>query len=261
MRAERAATARRANAVRLPARAALAAALGMATTAAIPLALTATAAALLTAPSVARAAAAFDLDALTRLLATRRAGEATFVERREVAVLDRTVMTAGRLSFEAPDTFVRENLRPSRERVAVVGNTLTMSRGDRTRSVALDSVPEAAVVIEAIRGTLTGNRESLQRVFEASVSGSAERWTLDLVPRDARLRGQVAAVHVSGRQSEVREVRVQMPDGDRSTMTIEPLAAQARPGTPAASSGADASAAGAATTPPAASGPSGATPR
>jgi len=181
------------------------------------------------------AAASFDLAQLTQLLASKRSGEATFVEKREVSVLDRTVMTSGKLSFEAPDTFVRENLKPQRERVAVVGNMLTMSRGDRTRTVVLDSVPEASVIIEAIRGTLTGNRDSLQKFFEASVSGNAERWSLDLVPRDARLRAQVSTVRVSGRQAEVREMQVLMPDGDRSTMTIEPVAGKASPAAGAAS--------------------------
>ena len=36
------------------------------------------------------AAAAFDLAQLTQLLASKRSGEATFVEKREVSVLDRT---------------------------------------------------------------------------------------------------------------------------------------------------------------------------
>ena len=195
------------------------------------------AAALMGLGGTAWAAAAFDLAQLTQLLASKRSGEATFVEKREVSVLDRTLMTSGRLSFEAPDTFVRENLKPQRERVAVVGNMVTMSRGDRSRTVALDSVPEASVIIEAIRGTLTGNRESLQKLFETGVSGSAERWSLELVPRDARLRAQVATVRVSGRQAEVREMQVVMPDGDRSTMTIEPLASKSS-GPAAAGSGA-----------------------
>jgi len=195
------------------------------------------AAALMGLGGTAWAAAAFDLAQLTQLLASKRSGEATFVEKREVSVLDRTLMTSGRLSFEAPDTFVRENLKPQRERVAVVGNMVTMSRGDRSRTVALDSVPEASVIIEAIRGTLTGNRESLQKLFETGVSGSAERWSLELVPRDARLRAQVATVRVSGRQAEVREMQVVMPDGDRSTMTIEPVAAMSA-GPAAAGSGA-----------------------
>lgn len=195
------------------------------------------AAALMGLGGTAWSAAAFDLAQLTQLLASKRSGEATFVEKREVSVLDRTLMTSGRLSFEAPDTFVRENLKPQRERVAVVGNMVTMSRGDRSRTVALDSVPEASVIIEAIRGTLTGNRESLQKLFETGVSGSAERWSLELVPRDARLRAQVATVRVSGRQAEVREMQVVMPDGDRSTMTIEPVAARSA-GPAAAGSGA-----------------------
>ena len=173
----------------------------------------------------ARAADAFDLAALMKLLASVRTGEATFVERREVAVLDRTVMSSGRLSFEAPDTFVRETLKPSRDRLAVTGNTLTMTRGDRSRTVQLDATPEAAVIVEAIRGTLTGNRAALERLFTPTVGGTAERWTLELVPREARLRNQVASLRVSGAQAVVREVAVTAADGDRSVMTIEPTRA------------------------------------
>ena len=85
------------------------------------------------------------------------------------------------------------------------------------------------------RQTLTGNRDSLQKLFETGVSGTAERWTLELVPRDPRLRAQVATVRVSGRQAEVREMQVLMPDGDRSTMTIEPVAGKSSPVAGAAS--------------------------
>ncbi len=173
----------------------------------------------------ARAAAAFDLAQLMKTLATVRAGAATFVERREVAMLDRTVEASGRLSFAAPDTFVRETLQPRRDRMAVTGNTVTWSQGERTRTLELDASPEAAVIVEALRGTLTGNRDTLERIFSASVSGTPERWALDLVPREAHLRGQVASVRVSGEQAVVREVVVWLADGDRSVMTIEPAAA------------------------------------
>ncbi len=176
---------------------------------------------------VSAAAPAFDLAQLMQLLARVRSGSATFVERREVAMLDRTIETSGRLSFEAPDTFVRETLKPQHDRVAVTGNTVTMSRDGRSRTTELDAAPEAAVLVEAMRGTLTGNRGALERLFEAGVSGSAERWTLDLVPRDARLRGQVAAIKLRGEQSVVREVDVQLADGDRSVMKIRPTAASA----------------------------------
>jgi outer membrane lipoprotein-sorting protein len=176
------------------------------------------------ASSFAVAAPAFDLAQLTALLGRIKSGEASFVEKRRIEMLDRTLESSGRLSFRAPDIFVRETLKPRREKLEVSGNRLTMSIGDRSRTVQLDAAPEAAVIVDAIRGTLTGNREALERQFESLVAGDADGWTLDLAPRDLRLRGQVASVRVLGRGSLVREVQVLLADGDRSTMTIEPLA-------------------------------------
>jgi len=186
-------------------------------------------------PAYAQTGAGFDLVQLMRSLAQVKSGEATFTETRSVALLERTLESSGRLSFAAPDSFVRETLKPRRDRVAVVGNTVTMSQGGRSRTVALDSVPEAAVLMEAIRGTLTGNREALERHFKTSVSGDAQRWALDLVPRDWRLREQVVSVRVTGQQAVVREVLVALADGDRSVMTIEPVVAGSNLIEPAAS--------------------------
>ena len=175
----------------------------------------------------AAAQSAFDLAQLTQLLAKVKSGDATFTEKRYVTMLERTLDASGRLRFEAPDSFVRETLKPSQERMAVVGNQVTLSRGSRSRTVPLDSVPEAAVIVEAIRGTLTGNREALERHFNASVTGDAARWTLELQPRAPRLRELVMSIRVSGQQGLVREVAVAMADGDRSVMSITPLAAAA----------------------------------
>ena len=189
-----------------------------------------------TLPVHGQAEAPFDMAQLMRTLAQVKAGEATFTEKRSVAMLERTLESSGRLSFEAPDSFTRETLKPRRDRVSVVGNTVTMSQGSRSRTVALDSVPEAAVIMEAIRGTLTGNRAALEKNFSTSVSGNAQRWALELVPRDWRLREQVTSVRVSGQQALLREVVVAMADGDRSVMTIEPAAAGPRSIEPAAAS-------------------------
>ena len=174
-------------------------------------------------------AAGFDLPALMQQLAQVHAGVANFVEDRQVAQLDQSMRSSGRLSFSAPDTFERETLRPRPERLAVVGNQLTITRGGRTRTALLDSVPEAAVIVEAVRGTLTGNAATLQRLFDTSVAGSPDDWQLDLLPREARMRAQVASIRVTGRGAAVREVRITMADGDTSVMHIEPV-----PGAPAA---------------------------
>jgi outer membrane lipoprotein-sorting protein len=143
-------------------------------------------------------------------------------------MLERSLQSSGTLSFEAPDSFVRETLKPRRERIAVVGDVVTMSQGTHSRTVTLDSVPEAAVIVEAIRGTLTGNRDAIDRNFTATVTGTAAQWTLELVPRTARLRELVVSVRVSGTQALVREVAVRMSDGDRSVMSITPTSSTPR---------------------------------
>lgn len=147
-----------------------------------------------------------------------------FTEKRSVAILDRTLESSGRLTFAAPDTFVRETLKPRPEKVAVVGNMVTLSSGNRTRTLRLDAVPEAAVMVEAIRGTLTGNRRSLESNFLVTVTGQPQRWTLELVPIEPQVRELVRSVLINGQQSWVREVTVAMADGDRSVMSIEQVA-------------------------------------
>jgi hypothetical protein len=164
---------------------------------------------------------AFDLPELARLMSQVKSGEAVFTEKRSVAMLERTLESSGRLTFAAPDTFVRETLKPRPEKVAVVGNQLTLTSGTRTRTYRLDAVPEAGVMVEAIRGTLTGNRQAIERNFIANVSGQPQRWTMELVPIEPQVRDLVRSVQISGQQSWVREVTVVTADGDRSVMSIE----------------------------------------
>ena len=185
-------------------------------------------------------AAPLDLDPLMKLLAKVGSGEATFVEKKYVAQLDAPLESSGRLSFNAPDSFVRETLKPRRDRIAVTGNTLVMSQGNRSRTVQLDATPEAGVIVEAVRGTLSGNRAVLERHFTLQAQGSLDRWLIELVPRDARMRAQVTQIRVIGQQAQLREVTVMLADGDRSVMSITPLASHAAPvapfvATPAAS--------------------------
>lgn len=180
-------------------------------------------------------ARAFDLPELSRLMSQVKSGEAVFTEKRSVAMLERTLESSGRLTFSAPDTFVRETLKPRPEKVSVVGNILTLTSGNRTRTLRLDAVPEAAVMTEAIRGTLTGNRQAIERNFIANVSGQPQRWTMELVPIEPQIRELVRSVQIAGQQSWVREVTVVMADGDRSVMSIEQVSSVPASSRPAAS--------------------------
>jgi len=182
--------------------------------------------------AAAPARAAFGLDELMATLAERRSGEAHFAEERFVSGLDQTLRYTGTLSFSAPDRLERQTLTPRRESFLVDGNQLTLQRGERVRHLTLDSVPELAAMVTALRGTLSGDGSALRRYFKASVDGRAARWTLTLVPLDTRLLGVVRQVRIDGMQADVRVVELQLADGDRSVTTIEPAPPKARSATP-----------------------------
>jgi hypothetical protein len=172
----------------------------------------------------------FGFDELMVTLAQRRSGEAQFVEERFVSVLDRTLHYSGTLSFTAPDRLARMTLTPRPESFIVEGNQLTLQRGERVRRLALDSMPELAAMVAAMRGTLGGDSSVLQRYFKPTVQGVAARWTLTLVPLDFRLLGVVRLLRIDGQHADLRVVELQLADGDRSVMTIDPIApTKARP--------------------------------
>lgn len=174
------------------------------------------------------AAHPLELAELMGLLAQTRGSEASYQEVRHVQGLDAPLRSSGILSYSAPDRFTRQMQEPRVETVTVAGNTLTLSKNGKTRNLTLDSVPELSAIVEAMRGTLSGNGEALQRWFRPQVEGSADRWSLRLTPLDARTAERVASVMIDGRRGDVRKVEVLLADGDRSVMDIEPLAAGKR---------------------------------
>jgi Outer membrane lipoprotein carrier protein LolA-like len=179
------------------------------------------AAALVVRPSF--AADTFDLTALAALLAQRKSGEARFEETRLVSGIDGPLLSSGTLSFTAPDAFARHTLRPREESMAVQGNVMTLKRGGRSRQMTLDAVPELTALVEAMRGTLTGDAVALQKYFTTAVAGNAQGWKLTLVPRDRALGAQVREVAIEGQRGDMRVVSLWLSGGDSSRMTIEPL--------------------------------------
>lgn len=171
----------------------------------------------------AAAAAAFDLAALMSLLATPREGTVAFTEQRFVKTLDAPLRASGTLSFAAPDHLERRQTEPAAQTMQVDGNRVTLTRGGRSKTLMLDASPEMLGVIEALRGTLTGNGALLSKHFRTTVSGDAAQWSLELVPLQAELKRSLAGARLWGRQDQLLGVEMTMADGDRSVTTIAPL--------------------------------------
>lgn len=173
-------------------------------------------------------ALALELAELMKLLAQRGSGEARYTEQRWVAGLEQPLRSTGTLSFQAPDRLARTTEQPRAETFVVEGNRVTMERGGRKRQMMLDTVPELAAFVAALRGTLTGDTASLQQYFQATVAGTAARWSITLKPLEPQLAQVLRQVKLDGQRSELRQLELQLADGDRSLMVIEPQTAPAK---------------------------------
>jgi len=165
--------------------------------------------------------AAWDMQQLMESLAQAKSGRATFVETKRIAMLDRPVESSGELLFVAPDRLEKRTLKPKPESMVVDGDELSIERGGRNYHLRLQSYPEIAAFIDSIRGTLAGNRKTLERDFRMNLSGNAGAWTLQLFPFDEKMKAVVRRIAITGAQGQVHTIEIDQADGDSSVMVIE----------------------------------------
>ena len=166
-------------------------------------------------------------DALAMLLkqvSAHTQGRATFIERQYLALLKTPVESEGELRFTPPARLEKRTLRPAPELLIVDNGTLTITRANRTQSIALRQYPQLAVFIDSFRATLSGDRAALEQTYRPQLQQTGDTWVLTLVPRDPKLAAIVKLVRISGRDDEVRTVETIRADGDRSVMEITPSA-------------------------------------
>lgn len=154
------------------------------------------------------------------LLAQRKHGEVPYVEEDYLAVLDRPVKSSGVLVYEAPDHLEKRTLEPKEESLVLDGDELTVRRGRHAYRLQLSSYPQVAPLVNAIRDTLAGNEQALERVFKVQFTGALADWKLQLIPLDEDAARKVRRVEIAGARDEIHSVEILQVDGDRSVMTL-----------------------------------------
>jgi outer membrane lipoprotein-sorting protein len=169
-------------------------------------------------------AAEWNIDQLMRSLAQTHTDHASFVEKKSIAMLDKPVESSGELFYTAPDHLEKRTLKPKAESMTVDAGTLVIERGRQKHRLPLQDYPELAAFIDSIRGTLAGDRKALERNYRLSLDGTAEHWTLQLLPTDEKMQAVVKRIRIVGMRDAVRSVEITQTDGDSSLMLIEKLA-------------------------------------
>ncbi len=178
--------------------------------------------ALMLLPAISQAAD-WNLEQLMQSLAQTRVSQARFVEKKNIALLDKPVESSGELFYSAPDRLEKRTLKPKPEFMVLDQGTLVIERGRQKHRLQLQEYPELAVFIESIRGTLAGDRKALERNYRLALEGTAAHWTLQLWPLDEKMLAVVKRIRITGVRDAMRSFEIFQTDGDSSLMLIEKL--------------------------------------
>ena len=163
-------------------------------------------------------ASEWNIDHLMQSLSHAKPGRARFVEKKSLTMLENPIESSGRLRFIAPDILEMHTLKPKNEVMRIQGDVLTIDHQD----IPLEDHPELQAFIDSIRGTLTGNRQMLERYFHLSLDGSKGNWTLTMLPRQKKLADLIQHILVSGSNDTVTGIEILKTNRDRSLITIIP---------------------------------------
>jgi outer membrane lipoprotein-sorting protein len=171
--------------------------------------------------SLSHATTEWDIDKLMHSLAQTRSSHAKFVEKKSIAMLDAPVESSGELFYSAPDRLEKRTIKPKPELMILDHDTLVIERGRQKHRLQLQSYPELAVFIDSIRGTLAGDRRALEANYRLDLDGTAENWTLQLLPTNEKMQAMVQRIRIAGVHDTVRSIDITQADGDNSFMLIE----------------------------------------
>lgn len=174
-------------------------------------------------------AAAWNLATLMQALGQQAAGHARFTETKTLALLEQPLTSRGELVYAPPDRLEKHTVQPQAESMRVAGDTLTLTRQGQVHTLHLPEQPQARAIVDAVRGTLTGNHALLARHYTLRLSGTAARWRLTLTPTGTGMRQWVRQIEVSGTQGRIQQIETFQTDGDRSLLVITPCPAGACP--------------------------------
>lgn len=159
-----------------------------------------------------------------QMLAHVQESRATFTEVKVMASLTRPLRDSGHLFYRRPSHLEKITVEPLAERLVVDGERLTLAEdGAAPRVIDLNTEPIIRALVDAIRGTLAGDLDTLRRSYRVGLEGDVAAWRLTLVPTDPSVSQLIVLTTIEGTGTSLRVVQTRQTNGDEMHMTITPV--------------------------------------
>lgn len=167
---------------------------------------------------IAAPAMAFDLDELQQLLEAGSRQEVRFHETRESPWLAAPVESRGTLAKRPDGSLEKRIVAPRLETWRLEADRLERigPNDELVGTVSYEKFPALGAMARAMREGIAGNFAAMTDEFEPRLQGTAERWTLALLPRAPAASRHVERVELQGDAAGLRVLVVVERDGART---------------------------------------------
>ena len=146
--------------------------------------------------------------------------QSRFVEEKRLAALGAPLRSEGRLAYRKPGHLEKVTTSPVPESLVVDGDRLVIGGGDGPPQVVeLGAQPEIRLLVDTIRGALSGDLPLLRRSYDVTGEGTPGDWEIVLRPRDPAVARLVREVRLSG-GADLRRLRSVAVNGDTDTLDV-----------------------------------------
>lgn len=154
------------------------------------------------------------LTELMRSFESARGFEARFIERKQMKMLSKPLVTEGKLYFAGPDRLVRVVERPRPARVVVTPKAVVTIRGSHIDRLER---PEVQALVGSLLSLFRGDLNGLRRVYELKYeveTRPSHHWQLELRPKSKRLQSLLRRLRFEGQGPTIVRTTVEDTSGD-----------------------------------------------
>lgn len=144
---------------------------------------------------------------------------ADFVQERKLRLLDRPLISQGRMLFVSGQGVLWQVVEPLPAELLVTPEEIMELKDGAMRPAAMGDHPIFRALADVFVAALSGDLDQLQESFELMPVKTAQGWRLTLTPRVSDLKDMISEIVLDG-GSFVEEIRIAETSGDSTVIQL-----------------------------------------
>lgn len=162
------------------------------------------------------------LESIFKRLAEPPVVRARFVQERQIADLTGAIVSRGRIAVSRRDGLLWQVESPVRLTLAFTPNEIIETGPDGVRRSRGQGRNVETQIGRVMRGILGADVETLRAGFDATASGSLERWSIRLEPRPREMARVLKEIRLAGGR-HLDSIEVEERSGNQTTIRLRSI--------------------------------------